>query len=1119
MSVPSQTPYNVYTANGLTTVFAYQFMIMTAGDLEVSVNGNPVSSGFTVQGAGQTGGGQVVFITPPAGGSVVMLLRKLTIKRDTDYQDNGDLLADTINADFDRLWLAMQQAFLSDSLSLKRPLLGGDYNAGGMKIIDVKDPTNPQDAATKGWVDLQYSVPTSEAKQAAAEAKEARDESREIADKFGDVDKAVTEAQAARDAADIHAQDSESASVRAQAAADSAESIVDIDGTYPDEPTGLAATAEGKYFRVPMGEGSSTAFKYFRKLSGAAVPVAMLAGQAAVTDAQNRSRVGATGAWVNNSLYPFSTFASNNENDLRLHANAVGSTSYKEVYSPLTQVVGAGDIVTVKYKYSGTGAVPTIGLKTAQNGTFVSNQPALAKTQDYTTVQLTATAATATLLAVSLNTSIATDIKLILIVSTNNKNAITTAILDSIDGINSLSAQLTLGAVSKWVNNPGYPFPVFSQVNNNRVTYVNSTAVYSEMYADVNVPSGGALTLNYSLDVTAGRLFARLANGSAWTGDEVQLAGGGARQTLTLVATDDTRQLKIYSKAEISAGSIFAEVVYGQKNALTEQINSLYTAVASANAILAILSQSSTFDSFVKSSPYTYTLSDSGIAYKQLINTINTISSVTTVKMMYKISSTNAVLKIQSRNGGNWGANETPLIADGSYHEVNLSISSGQVFSGWGVYSSAKAGGYYADVTMIPISANGVFFTPATAILYGLMQTSADLDSRVTALEQGIAADQNTDVIFPANFYAVDSRPLRFYGANLVSGERPWHNGADVVLSSHGYEGKPILLKSIVPDATILPSEINGPTLVVNARADQSGAVYRKKAAFTKLAATQTGNVKVATIMDSLGERCVPWLYFALNATGATYVGAGSRKTRGMTDDGSYTLPNTPADGIPFDGRGGWTTFDYIGKTQKTNFSQPFLRDAVAADFDAYPQYCFDKAYSGQSYADNPNLAAYHIFDVTAWMSASGVSASDKLVVVIQLGYNDLYYSYTPLQTAQAQEFMIAKFREKIANSRFVISHQAFGWSGTSAPGNWEGFSPWITQKIKQFDNRLADKILLAPAWAQLSYKYGMNETVTATSDTGVQTVSLPDDVHPGELGGAQWGDALLAPVLAAWQL
>lgn len=154
----------------------------------------------------------------------------------------------------------------------------------------------------------------------------------------------------------------------------------------------------------------------------------------------------------------------------------------------------------------------------------------------------------------------------------SKKNAITAAILNSMDSISSLNGKVRIGTVDSWVNNNGYPFSVFSQVNNNRVNYVNSTGVYSEMYSDVNVPSGGALTLNYSLDVTAGRLFAVLANGSAWTGDEVQLAGGGARQTLTLVSTADTRQLKIYSKAEISAGSIFAEVVYGQKMHLRNKL-------------------------------------------------------------------------------------------------------------------------------------------------------------------------------------------------------------------------------------------------------------------------------------------------------------------------------------------------------------------------------------------------------------------------------------------------------------------------------------------------------------------------------------------------------------------
>ncbi|HED1925764.1 TPA: hypothetical protein R4W87_004227, partial [Klebsiella variicola subsp. variicola] len=702
----------------------------------------------------------------------------------------------------------------------------------------------------------------------------------------------------------------------------------DPDGTI----AGRANTPNGKLFRVSQGEGDELAFKYYLHKDGVAIPDTTLIGigsikntirafptlAAAQADADagninlgatsyyrspddtalavelinidgnlqptgrkmpSRSSmvIGIVDSWVNNTLYPFDSLSSPNENAVSMNVAAVSTIAYREAYSALLSPVAVGDIITVRYKYSGTGGAPTIGLKTSLNGTFVSNQPTLTSSNDWQEVQLTATAATATLLAIGVNTRLATTVQLSIIAYASKKNAITTAILNSLDSISSLNGKARIGSVDSWVNNNGYPFSVFSQVNNNRVNYVNSTGVYSEMYANINVPSGRSLTFSYSLDATAGRLFARLANGSAWTGDEVQLAGGGARQTITLVAAADTKQLKLYTRAEISAGSFFAEVNYGQKNALTEQIDSLYSAVASANAVLAILSQSSTFDSFVKSSPYTYTLSDAGVAYKQAISTVDNISGLNTVKMMYKISSSNAALKIQSRNGSNWGANERTLVADGDYHEIDLPIASGQVFSGWGVYSSAKAGGYSADVTMIPISANGVFFTPATAILYGLMAASASLDSRVTALENGQATDQNTDVIFPAYFYAVDGRPLRFYGANMVSGTRPWHNNTDIVLSSHGYEGKSVLLKDVVPDAMIMPSEINGPTLNINARADGSGNVFRKKAAFTKLAATQTGNVKVATIMDSLGERCVPWLYFALNATGATYAGAGSR--------------------------------------------------------------------------------------------------------------------------------------------------------------------------------------------------------------------------------------------------
>ncbi|EOG7951592.1 phage tail fiber protein [Klebsiella aerogenes] len=152
MSVPNQTPYNIYTANGLTTVFTYEFYIISASDLQVSINGDVVTSGYTVAGVGNKDGGDITFLTPPANGAVVMLERVVPTYRLTDYQDNGDLLADTVNKDFDRIWMAIQRAFIDLGLVLTRPLFGGPYNAQGYRISNLADPVDNQDAATKKYV-------------------------------------------------------------------------------------------------------------------------------------------------------------------------------------------------------------------------------------------------------------------------------------------------------------------------------------------------------------------------------------------------------------------------------------------------------------------------------------------------------------------------------------------------------------------------------------------------------------------------------------------------------------------------------------------------------------------------------------------------------------------------------------------------------------------------------------------------------------------------------------------------------------------------------------------------------------------------------------------------------
>lgn len=153
MSVPNQTPYNIYTANGLTTVFAYEFYLISASDIQVTINGSEVRSGYTVSGVGNTGGGEITFLTAPANGATVIFERATPTYRLTDYQDNGDLLADTVNKDFDRLWMAIQRAFIYLGVALSRPLFGGGpFNANGYRIANLADPINDQDAATKKFV-------------------------------------------------------------------------------------------------------------------------------------------------------------------------------------------------------------------------------------------------------------------------------------------------------------------------------------------------------------------------------------------------------------------------------------------------------------------------------------------------------------------------------------------------------------------------------------------------------------------------------------------------------------------------------------------------------------------------------------------------------------------------------------------------------------------------------------------------------------------------------------------------------------------------------------------------------------------------------------------------------
>lgn len=115
MSVQAGPIFKRYAANGIATVYAIPFKVMDAGDLQITLDGVLVTTGFTL---GALGGesASCTFSVPPTGDLLFQLV--LPFQRLTDYQLNGDLLAVTINRDLDRIWLALKQLIGSNDRAL-----------------------------------------------------------------------------------------------------------------------------------------------------------------------------------------------------------------------------------------------------------------------------------------------------------------------------------------------------------------------------------------------------------------------------------------------------------------------------------------------------------------------------------------------------------------------------------------------------------------------------------------------------------------------------------------------------------------------------------------------------------------------------------------------------------------------------------------------------------------------------------------------------------------------------------------------------------------------------------------------------------------------------------------
>tara|TARA_B100000902_G_C27165774_1_gene841121 strand:+ start:55 stop:1113 length:1059 start_codon:yes stop_codon:yes gene_type:complete len=138
-----------YTGNNSTTAYAIPFSYRATGDLTVTLAG-VATTAFTLNAAGTT----LTFNSAPAQDVAIEIRRRTSqTTRLTDYADGSVLTENDLDTDSTQAFFMGQEAIDDANDVIKPSATNFQWDATSKRIINVANPTDNQDVATKHYLE------------------------------------------------------------------------------------------------------------------------------------------------------------------------------------------------------------------------------------------------------------------------------------------------------------------------------------------------------------------------------------------------------------------------------------------------------------------------------------------------------------------------------------------------------------------------------------------------------------------------------------------------------------------------------------------------------------------------------------------------------------------------------------------------------------------------------------------------------------------------------------------------------------------------------------------------------------------------------------------------------